>query len=346
MPRVLVERGIPAPRAGGLGDPVAASYSPSMGLLERERELDVLARAFAAAADGTGSGVAVSGEPGAGKSALVAVACAADHGLRVLRGRCDPLATPRPLGPVRDLLADVWPLEGAAPLADVCEAAYAVVRAEPTVLVVEDLHWVDAASAEVLRFLLRRVEAMPCALVLTYRDDEVGEQHSVRPLLGDLATMDAVTTLRLPPLSVAGVATLLAGAPLDPEAVHALTGGNAFFATEVAKAPELPLPSTVRDAVLARTAGVDPEDFEVLQLAASAPGRLDDRVLPALGVDLPTLRRLHDTGLLLRDRGGLVFRHELARLAVESTIPSGAWPTCTPGCSAPWRRSSHGTPPC
>ena len=294
-----------------------------MGLLERERELDVLARAFAAARNGTGSGTAISGEPGAGKSALVAAACADEHGLRVLRGRCDPLATPRPLGPVRDLLPDLRPLDGAVALSDVCERTFDLVRTEPTVVVVEDLHWVDAASAEVLRFLLRRVEAAPCAVVLTYRDDEIGEQHSVRPLLGDLAALDAVTTLRLPPLSVAAVGELLAGGPLDPESVHELTGGNAFFATEVAKDPDLPLPLTVRDAVLARTAGVAAEDFEVLQLAASAPDRLDDRVLPALGVDLPTLRRLQDTGLLLRERGGLAFRHELARLAIESTVPPG-----------------------
>jgi DNA-binding CsgD family transcriptional regulator/tetratricopeptide (TPR) repeat protein len=293
-----------------------------MGLLERERELDLLTRAFARAARGAGSGVAVCGEPGAGKSALVAAACAGSHRLRVLRGRCDPLVTPRPLGPVRDLLADHRPIDGSAPLPEVCETVFDVVRSEPTVVVVEDLHWVDAASAEVLRFLLRRIEAVPCTLVVTYRD-EVGEQHSVRPLLGDLAQLDAVTTLRLDPLSVAGVAALLDGSSLDPESVHALTGGNPFFATEVAKEPTRPLPPTVRDAVLARTAGVGPEDFEVLQLAASAPDRLDDRVLPALGVDLPTLRRLQDTGLLLRERGGLAFRHELARLAIESTVPAG-----------------------
>ena len=93
--------------------------------------------------------------------------------------------------------------------------------------------------------------------------------------------------------------------------------------TEVAKEPDRPLPRTVRDAVLARTTGIAADDLEVLQLAAAAPDRLDDRVLPALGVDLPTLRRLFDTGLLLRSRHGLVFRHELARLAVESTIPAG-----------------------
>jgi hypothetical protein len=129
--------------------------------------------------------------------------------------------------------------------------------------------------------------------------------------------------VRLAPLSVAGVAALLPDDRLDAERVHAVTGGNPFFVAEVAKDQQLPLPGTVRDAVLARTSGIAPDDFEMLQLAAAAPDRLDDRVLPALGVDLLTLRRLHETGLLLRNRRGLVFRHELARLALESTIPAG-----------------------
>ena len=51
----------------------------------------------------------------------------------------------------------------------------------------EDLHWVDAASVEVLRFLVRRIESMPVALLLTYRDQEIGPRHSARPLLGEVA---------------------------------------------------------------------------------------------------------------------------------------------------------------
>jgi DNA-binding CsgD family transcriptional regulator/tetratricopeptide (TPR) repeat protein len=306
-----------------LGGPAGAPYSVPVGLLERDVEFDVLSGALAAALEGSGSGVAISGGPGAGKSVLVEAACATVPGLRVLRGCCDPLTTPRPLGPFRDLLAGLGSLDGQAPLADLCESIFAAVRSEPTVLVVEDLHWVDAASAEVLRFLLRRIEAMSCAIVVTYRYDEIGDQHSARPLLGDFAVLANLRTLALSPLSVDGVAAVLVDSHLDPARVHAVTGGNPFFVTEVAKEPDLALPSTVRDAVLARTAGIAPADFEVLQLAASAPDRLDDRLLPALGVDLPTLRRLHATGLLLRNRGGIVFRHELARLAVESTIPVG-----------------------
>jgi DNA-binding CsgD family transcriptional regulator len=295
-----------------------------MELLERDAELAALSGALSLARAGTGTAIAVSGEPGAGKSVLVEAACAGVEDLRVLRGGCDPLATPRPLGPIRDLFDDLVPLAGSVPLADICEAVYAELRAHPTVLVVEDLHWVDAASVEVLRFLVRRSEAMPSVLVVTYRDDEIDATHSARPLLGDFAVLEHLTTLRLAPLTVEGVAKLLAGTGLDIERVHALTAGNPFFATEVAKDPDArELPETVRDAVLARTTGIAPEDFEVLQLAAAAPDRLDDRLLPALGVDLPTLRRLHATGLLMRNRHGLLFRHELARLALESTIPAG-----------------------
>ena len=302
---------------------VGAFYSQTVRLIERHSELNALSRALDRALGGTGVGLAICGEPGAGKSALVEVACAQATGLRMLRGACDPLATPRPLGPFRDLLADLGSLDRDASLVEVCEATYDALRSEPTVLVVEDLHWVDAASVEVLRFLVRRLETMACAIVVTYRDDEITAQHSARPLLGDFAAVEHLSTLRLAPLSVAGVAELLADTALEPEAVYAVTGGNPFFVAEVAKEPDRPLPSTVRDTVLARTAGIAAADFEVLQIAAAAPDRLDDRLLPALGVDLPTLWRLHETGLLLRDRRGLVYRHELARLAVESTIPAG-----------------------
>jgi len=296
-------------------------------LVERDTELALLRQAFERTSTARGSGVAVSGDAGAGKSALTEAAFRDVDDARVLHGACDPLTTPRPLGPFRDiagqlgisaLLTDVE-LSRAA----VCEAVYDALRTERTVLVVEDLHWVDAASVEVLRFLVRRLDVIPLMLVVTYRDDEVGDRHSARSLLGDFGSLDALTTLRLQPLSEAGVARLLDGTGLQPAQVHTLTGGNPFFVVEVAKDPERPLPGSVRDAVLARLADVAPDDVEVLQLAAAATDRLDDRVLPALGVDLPTLRRLHATGLLVRDDRGLMFRHELARLAVESTIPVG-----------------------
>ena len=298
-----------------------------MRLLERERELTVLRAVVHGAQNGLGAGVGIAGDSGTGKSALLETVCSDASVVRVLKGSCDPLSTPRPLGPFRDIAHAV----GLGPLVrdedvrlpQLCEELFECLGTEPSVLVVEDLHWVDAASVEVLRFLARRVEAMPLALVVTYRDREVGARHPARPLLGDFARLDGLTMLHLAPLSIDAVAELVADTHLAAETVHRVTRGNPFFVTEVAKEPDRPLPESVRDAVLARTTEVAPEDFEVLQLVATAPDRLDDRVLSQLAVDLPTLRRLDRTGLLARSRGGLVFHHELARQAVESTIPPG-----------------------
>ncbi|MFI7588480.1 ATP-binding protein [Spongisporangium articulatum] len=309
-----------------------------MDLVEREHELGVLHSAVAAAAAGEGGVVALAGDAGTGKTALLRAVVRSSTGRtaapdgpqggpHVLLGSCDPLSTPRPLGPLRDMAAragSAWPdLEGDLTPAGVCDRLYAALRERPTVLVVEDLHWVDEATADVLRFLVRRIDTLPLTVLLSYRDVEIGPDHTARLLLGDLARTEQARTLTLQPLSADGVAALLGGTRLDPARVHGVTGGNPFFVTEIAKEPERPLPTSVRDAVLARAAAVSVDDLQVLQLVATAPDRLDDRVLPHLGVDLPTLRRLDATGLLVRERGGLVFRHELARRALESTVPPG-----------------------
>lgn len=323
----------PAPSAAATGPEAYAARSLAQGhveLLEREHERARVVDTIAAAAEGHGAGIAIAGDAGAGKSTLVQVACADAPRVRILRSGCDPLSTPRPFGPLRDVAA---PAGFSAVLSDaevlltqVCEDVLAALSAEPTVLVVEDLHWVDAGTADVLRFVARRLGSVPVAIVVTYRDHEVGPRHPARQLLGDMANHERLSTLSLSPLSEDGVRQLVRGSTLDPLQVHAVTGGNPFFVTEIVKDPDRPLPRTVRDAVLARTADVTPEDLEVLQLVASAPDRLDDRVLPALDLDVSALHRLEDTGLLTHSRGGLAYRHELARQAIESTIPAGAGP--------------------
>jgi len=304
---------------------VLRPYSDAVHLLEREHELRALADALTSAAAGQGVGLALTGESGAGKSTVIATALRDAHGMRVLRGQCEPLSTPRPLGPFRDLGLAV--LDEATPdEAQLGAQVLAELAAEPSVLVVEDLHWLDEASADLLRYVVRRVETVPLAVVLSYRDLEIGPRHPARRLLGDFAVLDGLHTLVLQPLSEDAVREAVEGTELDAARVHRVTGGNPFFVAQVAREPDRPLPTSVRDAVLARIDEVDLDDLEVLQLIACAPDRLDDRVLPLVGVDLPALRRLAETTLLGRTERGIVFRHELARLAVESTIPPGGAP--------------------
>src|SRR5215218_10776860 len=153
------------------------------GLLERDAELRRLRETLRGAGQGRGSVVLVSGEAGIGKTSLVrAFAREASGSARVLVGACDDLVTPRTLGPFRDMARGAG-----GPLAEAVEevagrdAVFGAVHQElagrPTVMVVEDVHWADDATLDVLRYLAWRIPALPSVLVLTYRDDQLGDDH-------------------------------------------------------------------------------------------------------------------------------------------------------------------------
>jgi predicted ATPase len=156
-----------------------------MQLLEREPALDALGGWFAEARANHGRVVLVGGEAGVGKTTLVnEFSVRQGHAGRILRGACDALTTPRPHGP----LADVAPALGGrldqllreeAPrevlFSTLLERLLAARVA--TALVIEDVHWADEATLDLLRFLARRLGAAPVLLVVTYRDDEVGPLH-------------------------------------------------------------------------------------------------------------------------------------------------------------------------
>lgn len=303
-----------------------------MALTEREHELDQLAARASAARAGRGGAVLVCGESGAGKTSFVEEFVGGlDDGTRVLWGACDPLSTPRPLGPLHDL-ADEFSgttrellLHGEAPydiFVSVCED----LRNRPSVLVLDDLHWADQGTIDLLRFLLRRAAHSHLLIVGILRDDEVSVTHPLRALLGDVARSAHAQSLVLPALSVAAVAALAGDRDVDPIWLHRVTAGNAFFVCEMLDHPGTDLPTTVRDAILARTAGLDVAAWDLLNLLTCAPGAIPDHLLPRLGVTLPALRVLDEAKLIRRDHRGVAFRHDLCRLAVSSVIPPGAEP--------------------
>ena len=268
-----------------------------------------------------------------------------------MRGLCDPLATPRPLGPVRDVLAELGASElaelPASPTRDDVEAlVVSVVSREPTTVVVEDVQWIDEASVEALRYLVRRIDALPVLLVLTYRDAEIGTGHPLRPLLGDLARLENSEVVALAPLSVEAVSTLLRGTDLDAAGVHRLTGVTPSTSARSVATRLAGCPHRCATPCWPAPTGCTDGDLEVLQLVATAPDAVDDRLMPLLGVDMPCLRRLDATGLLVRTRRGIGFRHELARRAVRAAVRSGSRADCTPDCSTRSSRSGRATTPC
>ncbi|MBI2200469.1 MAG: AAA family ATPase, partial [Armatimonadetes bacterium] len=299
-----------------------------MKILERETFLKELKGWFRESASGEGRLVFVGGEAGIGKTVLVRTFNHAIAGLaRVAVGACDPLSTPRPLGPlvdVADILgSDVGPLlERNVPRDKVFRAFLESLNTAPTVAVFEDVHWADEATLDLLRYLGRRIVAARALLISTYRDDEIGPAHPLTTVLGDLATAGAVRRMTLPPLSEAAVRTLAAGSDVDPAELYRQTGGNAFFVTEVLASGTRGIPATVRDAVLARASRLSAKSRKVLDVAAVIGFRLEPWLAAEVaGDDADALDECVAAGMLHARDDVLAFRHELAREAILEAIP-------------------------
>jgi DNA-binding CsgD family transcriptional regulator/tetratricopeptide (TPR) repeat protein len=305
-------------------------------MLEREAELSVLAESVRAAADGNGSVVLVFGEAGIGKSSLVdALRARLPAEGRMLVGYCDDLATPRTLGPFRDLVGSVGTeLSRAVTEGGDRDRLLTALRAElswpehPAVLVVEDVHWADDATLDALRYLIRRMAGLPAVLVMTYRDDELGREHALHGLLGQASRSDLVRRLPLRRLSAGAVRALSADSPVSATDLYALTSGNPFFVQELlASATGNQVPPSVADAVLARVRSLDPGTQDVLEQLAVVPAALDrwlvDALVPGSAEDgVAALAAAEQHGLLTVSARRISFRHELTRRAIEGAVPA------------------------
>lgn len=296
-----------------------------MELLERGNDLQALAAALAKARAGQGCIALVSGEAGIGKTSFIEHFVAAQGpAMCVLKGNCDPLFTPTPLGPLYDIArrssaALLAQLESETPRAGLFSALFDQLREarEPIIFVVEDIHWADEATLDLIKYLGRRIAQTRALLVLTYRDDEIGARPSVRMVLGDLAASKAALRIELPRLTVDAIRRLIAGRPFDPAALHRQTSGNPFFVTEVLSSAAGGLPATVRDAVLARAASLGPAGRNVLEVAAVIGGRIEHAMLErVLGGAAEGLAACIQAGMIEATGNGFAFRHELAREAI------------------------------
>ena len=331
----LLERETHLEHLRGWLDPVSASRGGCVVLVAGEAGIGKtsLLKQFAAEQD------CLPGGTGGGTGGGIGDRAGASRTARVLWGYCEALFTPHPLAPLHDIArqagGDFAAAIAAATQRDaVFNAAIDHFSAadRPMVVIFEDVHWADEATLDLIKFLGRRLQRLPVMMILSYRDDEVGMRHPLRSVFGDLPAT-VVQRLQLPPLSACAVAHLARAAGRPFTGLHDLTGGNPFFVTEALAVADDTVPATVRDAVIARMARLSLTAATLTHLAALIPGKaerwlLDRAVLdhvvqhPDDPIDTDAvLEECCAIGMEVLADGALVFRHELARRAVEEHLP-------------------------
>ena len=295
-------------------------------LLERDRELEVLADLLDDIDSSGGKVVLIRGEAGIGKSSLVNefASMYADQA-HIEIGYCDDLFIGQPLSPFWDIARVEPSLRG--PLDDgsrqhLLDAVMDLLSRSlrPTVLVIEDTQWADEATLDAVKYLGRRIAPTNGILFLTYRDGVVDYDHPLRKVIGELDPR-TVSRISLTNLSRSSVSTLVADSKLDPEEVFALTRGNPFLVTEMTAAGGEGVPSSLQDSVMARVGKLSPGARELAKTLSAIPEAIP--IPDALGLTDATADQLAECekrGLLDLDGSLVSFRHELIRRTVEASL--------------------------
>jgi len=310
-----------------------------MELLERGPSLALLADCAAEARRGDGRLVVLGGEAGVGKTALLERFQRELRDARWSWGACDGLFTPRPLGPLYDLADQLGGelLELCARGASRDDLFRALLRqvsgpGPVNVVVVEDIHWADEATMDLLRFVGRRLRDARVLLVVTFRDDDLATDDQLRVALGELARHRTTRRIALAPLSADAVRALAGGSSLEAAALYQLTGGNPFYVTEVLQAGMAQVPASARDAVLARAAGLGADSRQLLEVAALTGARVE-----AYWLEGPLKRPARRNSLMtcpIRATPGWPVRWRCGCAAPDPPGGHGpSWPSPTSCCS-------------
>jgi DNA-binding CsgD family transcriptional regulator len=354
--------GVHAAILGDMAQRVSAAV-----MIGREEPLEALAAALASARAGDGRCVVVGGEAGAGKTRLMAEFVARTEGVWQLQGGCLELGQAvMPLAPLAGILRQLGRDLGDERAAELVgpelagflpgrpqvtmdphwtgqlgmfEAFRAVLgelaEERPVVVVIEDLHWADRSTLDLLSWLARNLADTQVLLAATYRSDEMRRSHPLRPVLAELGRLAYVERIELQPLSDPEIVELLSaihGGPVPPALAREVADrseGNPFFAEELfAGAGGEGVPLTLRDILAARIDSLPESAKEVLRIAAAAGRRVDHRLLDMVAALGPGeldagLRAAVEAQALVADADGFLFRHALLQEAVHEQLLPG-----------------------
>ena len=341
----------------------------------REAELGTLSEAFEQARKEAASAVLLGGEAGGGKTRLVTRFAeeAASAGAHILAGGCVELSTEglayAPFtAALRQIVKEMGTAEVAALLPDGAARDFARLLPEfgepsgdretetgrarlfeqfltllerlaerrSVILVIEDVHWADRSSRDLIAFLSRNLRTAPILMIMTYRSDELHRQHPLRPVLAELGRVEGVVRLDLPRLSENEVAAQIAGITGDVPAFSLVErvfqrseGIPLFVEALMERDDDGSVPESLQDLIIGSVERLPEETQRVLRIAAAGGNRVGHELLAAVtdlsDLDLEAALRpaIAENVIQVADGRAYVFRHSLIREAVHDEMLPG-----------------------
>lgn len=303
-------------------------------LIERDVPLQTLSDISESLVRDGGAIVLVSGEAGIGKTTfLQSFLENVGKEFTVRWGSCDPLTTPRVLGPVHDMYSHFGPkvqsaLDDEAPFSKLVNCVIDDLQntVKPNLFVVEDAHWADNATLDLLKCIGRRVSFLKTLIVISYRSDEIAKDHPLSQAIGDFPQY-RLHRLPLFPISKNGVELLAIAAGKSGDGLHEATSGNPFYVTEFLaneNSENAALPASIQDAVGARINRLQDNYRTFLETISVIPHTIDSALIEKLFEgESASLADFCVQRQFLKADGeeSFRFRHELARLGTLARLP-------------------------
>jgi len=297
-------------------------------LIERADFLNSLQMKFESVTEGEGHCILLSGEAGIGKTSLIkSFYNEKKDNCKIYQGTCDALFTPRPLAPIYDI---IWQIQKDTQENELHNVERSLLfnqlfigleqQKKPVIIIIEDIHWADEATLDFIKFFARRISRIHCLFILSYRDNEILDNHPLRNVLGQLPS-DSLTRLQLQHLSRHAVEKMAEERGYKGEDVFSISGGNPFYVTEILASYSPGVPDNIKDAILSvyhrqekgtknawEICSVIPEGLEISRFA-KIKASWDE------GMD-----HCFALQIIIVKKNRVVFKHELYRRTIEGSL--------------------------